>query len=382
MSPALDELIHSKEQEFGYNILDFLKEDTDYPKNLLPTFELLDKYTDHAVPVPGKWFRLTVDEVKTSALMAIVKSTWQRCKAAKIDGIPDSVESKGVTMKFTLMQRPTTYGKYVDIEETKPDKSVVNLKGKVISKISAHSQANIKKIKNEIEANQRLHHPSILRMQMYLEDEVFHYLIFPDTEKMDLRDVLTANGSLCEEAARPIFRELITGVQHMHSNGVIHGQISPGCIQFYKNHVKLSDFSLCSLASRGQRKSTASGPLVYMSPESFKQKPFDGSVNDIWSCGVILYEMLAGQLPWTDKSKKALVNNIKRGNVIYPKSFSSSVIFLLKGILNPVPHDRFSIEQILSHAWMLKTREVPIASTLKPQEVGMRRRSKAAVEPV
>jgi aurora kinase len=207
-------------------------------------------------------------------------------------------------------------------------------------------------------------------MQRYLEDEVFHYLIFTNTEKEDLRDVLRISGPLCEEAARPIFRELVLGVQHMHSNGIIHGQITPLAILFYKDHVRLSDFSLCTLAVRGEKKSVKSGPFVYMSPESFKEGPFDGALNDIWSCGIILFEMLKGVPPFPKVAKKSVMTQVKRGTIIYPKSFSSTVIFLLKGVLHPIPSERFSIEQILAHPWMLKTREVPISYTLRPQGDG------------
>lgn len=375
---SLAQLVKTKEMEFGSRVFDVLKEDTKYPKRLYPTFVLMDKYTDHAVYDPkNPFFKLTVDEVKTAALMSTVSATWQRCKAAKDDGIPDAVTSKEGTMKLTLGGRKSSYGKNVLIEQTKPDKSVHNLKGKVISKISKHSQDNVEKITNEIEANMRLHHPNVLRMQLYLEDEVFHYLIFPDTEKRNLSHILEEHGRLSEEAARPIFRELVLGVQHMHSQGVIHGQISPSCVAFYKNHVRLCDFSLCTLAMRGEKKSTKMGPMHYMSPESFKQKPFDGSVNDIWSCGIILYYMLAGQHPFQEKSKKELTISIKKGNITYPKGLSSCVIFLLKGILNPDPTDRFCIEQILSHAWMMKTREIPISYTLNPEEhVHVRKRAK------
>jgi 5'-AMP-activated protein kinase catalytic alpha subunit len=279
-------------------------------------------------------------------------------------------------MKLTLLLRPTSYGKYVCIESTKTDKTVHNLKGKVISKITAHSQANLEHITQEIEANRRLHHQNVLRMQMYLEDEVFHYLIFPDFEKTDLRDLLIANKRLSEEAARPIFRELVLGIQHIHSNSVIHGQLSPSSVVFYKDHVRVSDLSLCTLAGRGEKKSIKSGPIFYMAPESFRDEPFDGTINDIWSCGIILFEMLAGHLPFTDTSKKATTTEIKRGNIVYPKTFSSTVIFLLKDILNPTPHDRATVEQILSHPWMMKTREVPIARLLRPDASPSKRKTK------
>jgi serine/threonine protein kinase len=118
----------------------------------------------------------------------------------------------------------------------------------------------------------------------------------------------------------------------------------------------------------GEKKSVKSGPFMYMAPESFKEGPFDGALNDIWSCGIILYEILAGETPCAKTPKKTLMTQVKRGTVVYPKSFSSTVIALLKGVLHPMPSERFSIEQILAHAWMLKSREVPISSTLRLDE--------------
>jgi serine/threonine protein kinase len=279
------------------------------------------------------------------------------------------------------------------IEQQKIEKGNANppitiLQGKVVSKISVHSQQNMTQIRSEIEANRRLHHQNVLRMQMYLEDEVFHYLIFPDPEKMALSDIIHIHRNLSEEAARPIFRELILGVQHMHSNCVIHGQVTPASVLFWKNHVRLSDFSRCTLAARGQEIESKNGPLMYMAPESLKDGTFDGSLNDIWSCGIILYEMLAGHVPFdsgrsTDQEKqKALVIQVKRGNIVYPNSFSSCVIFLLKGILTQKPTDRLSIEQILSHPWMLKTREVPIAYTLHPGTVQSKKKAARQASPL
>jgi serine/threonine protein kinase len=375
--PEFGDFVTTKETEFGVHIQAVLENDIDYPRRRVPTFRLLDKYTDHT-DVNAKPYKPTVDEVKTVPLIAAVEATVQKCSAARTDGIPDTIKSKGIDMKLTNSGRPATYGKLVNIDFIRPDKSIQKLTGKVISKISLHSQANLEQINQEISACQRFHHRNVLKLQMYLEDEVFHYLIFPATEKEDLRTIMTQVGCLPEEAARPIFRELMLGVQHIHSNGVIHGQITPSSVLFYKDHVKLSDFSLCTLSRRGEKTATKKGMMYYMSPESIKESPFDGCTNDIWSCGIMLYEMLSGELPFAGRSTKGVQNRVKRAAVVYPNTFSSSVIFLLKSMLNPTPHDRASIEQILSHPWMLRTREIPISFLLRPSECQGKRRSRPA----
>lgn len=363
--PELEEFMFGLEEKFGYAFSDYFLNFVPYPQYLMSKINQLTNFIDHTTPP-------SPDEKKIATIIDTIKATMQRMQVATQDGIPDTATDKKATYKLIAANKMANYGKWADIQV---DNSETRLRGKIISKISKHSQANIDQINAEIEANHiRLRHPNILRLEFYLEDELFHYLVFPNTEGNELYDVLKRNGKLCEEAARPIFRELIQAIQHMHSNGVIHGQISPKCIVFYQDKVRLSDFSLCHMANRGEKRATKLGPTAYMSPEVFKEVPFDGSKNDVWSCGIILYQMLANHHPFVDSKTRSLISQVKRGDVVYPKSFSSSVIFLLKGILNPTPHDRFSIEQILSHPWMLKTHEIPIKYTLNPQKVAARKK--------
>jgi serine/threonine protein kinase len=320
--------------------------------------------------------RKKINEVKTAPLTAAIDVTCQNCKAAKSDDVPDSNVGPGIHLLLFIAPRYATYGKYVHIDDATSEGQRQHYQGKVISCSQCHRIA----MGNEIDANRRLDQRNVLKMQQYHEDEVFDYLILPNTERDSLRDVMHGPQQLIEEAARPIFRELALGVQHIHSNGIVHGQITPACILFYKDHVRLSDFSLCSLAARGEKSSITPTPMPYASPESLKQRPFDGVANDIWSCGIILYEMLAGMTPSATLPKADKLTHAERGTVVYPKTFSSTVIFLVNGILNPVPSERASIEQVLAHPWMQKTREVQICYTLRPQLSLIRKRKGARSE--
>ena len=379
--PELDQFIREKQDEFGASLIQTLQGITQYNQNLLNWINLLYDLTE----------KKTSNDAKTLVTTReIIEAKIQIYQAATSDGIPTMLEfpkQKG-RFFFSLANIPSTYGKIVNVEQKTPDNQNLGFfKGKVISKISLHNQKNEKQISDEIEANKRLHHINILKMKIYEQDELFHYLMYPDTEHSHLSDVMKKNIVLSEEQARPIFRELIQGIQHMHSNGVIHGQLSPETIVFYKNHVRISDFSLCHLAMPGESKAKNKGPLIYMAPETFTKHTFDGAANDIWSCGIILYEMLSGSNPFkrtgsrpnssqtqtratknkTITGKLSVTNKVKRGDIVYPKSFSSSVIFLLKGILNKVPHERLTVEQILSHNWLLKVTEVPVKYTINPE---------------
>jgi hypothetical protein len=382
--PELKAFVREREDVFQRQIVSVFKEDVEYPSRLIPVFQMLDRLTERSKDPK----RPKVDEAKTKKLMEDATAIWQKCKSAKMDEIPDILSGNGISMWIDPAPRKSTFGKNVLIVEVKgkgdfkdkkrteppgKDESRVAFKGKVISKISDETRQNSVQVSNEIEANRRLHHRNVLRMHRYIEDEVFHYMIFPNSENEDLQDIMRAIGPLPEEAARPIFRELILGLQHVHSNGIIHSQICPSCILFYKDHVRLSDFSGCKLDVRDLEKRSKGALVGYMAPETFKGEPFDGARNDIWSCGIILYEMLAGATPFARIQKKKVIEHIKRGAIVYPKSFSCSVLLLLKGVLNPTPSERLSIQQILAHPWMLKTIEIPIGLILRGEPSTVRR---------
>ena len=102
---------------------------------------------------------------------------------------------------------------------------------------------------------------------------------------------------------------------------------------------------------------TTCGTLNYIAPEIVKNTGYDGQLADIWSCGVILYFMLTGQRPFDDESVHKLLDKIIVGDFKFPsddvKRISEDAKDLVKGILNPNPRKRFTVDQIRNHPWML-----------------------------
>lgn len=388
--PELETTIKKAEEDFGQEIQPYLSKVVKYPNGLSLRLTVLVNFIQNLANKQSEAYKESQEKIKdakteeekkkiTQATTKIknvldvyntdlrnvtkqldaTKAALQRCMAALQDGYPN--ELKGTTL--TPARKSSHYGTWVTM--TSSQNNEVEMV-KVISKISVHSQENALQIAREIEANHRLRNPHILRMKEYFQDELFHYIVFPDFQGHELTDLLRKLGSIPEEAARPIFRELIMGVQHMHANGVIHCQLQPSCIVFWNDKLRIYDFSKCELASRGDKTSKESGPLVYSAPETLQSKPFDGSKNDIWSCGIILFECLTGKPPFKSNlhNHEHLVETVKRGNITYPKVFSPVMVSLMHGILNPLPEERYTSEQILAHQWMMKTLEISIHNTL------------------
>ena len=345
--PELNDIFEKTKQQFGAPIDKVIGQLVRAPVNFLKRLRALQIATEQT----------HADFKKIQGLIDKINVGLNKIEAATTDGFPPELDK----FKLEHLDSSYQYGTMVNVKEGAKEPTI----GLIISKISTNSQKNDTQIQAEMEANQVTKHRNVLKMTLFQEDELFWYLFWPNTKGHTLYDLILSGQPIIEEAARPIFRQMMHGLQHAHSCSISHNHITPKVFVFYKNTVRLTNFSHCTFVEKGNEISeTSFFASPYSSPESFTGKPYDGMLSDIWSCGVILYEMLAGKPPFSAHKVEALAQKVKRGNAIFPKAFSSQVIMLLKSILCTVPSERLTIEQILSHPWMLKNEEVPISNLL------------------
>ena len=150
-------------------------------------------------------------------------------------------------------------------------------------------------------------------------------------------------------------------MDYCHQRNISHRDLKPENILIDEHGVvKISDFGLsvfCKKLQEGPNlMHTTCGTLNYIAPEIVKNTGYDGSLADIWACGVILYFMLTGRRPFDDESVHKLLDKIIVGDFRFPpddfKKISDDAKELVKLILNPNPRKRYNIEQIKAHAWM------------------------------
>ena len=110
-------------------------------------------------------------------------------------------------------------------------------------------------------------------------------------------------GRLAEEEASQIFAQILLGIEYIHKMGIVHRDLKPeNLLLDYKNRVKVVDFGLSNIYRRGEKLLTACGSPCYAAPEMISGKEYNGVNVDIWSCGVILYTLLCGCLPFEAES--------------------------------------------------------------------------------
>ncbi|KAI3742781.1 hypothetical protein L1987_60477 [Smallanthus sonchifolius] len=226
---------------------------------------------------------------------------------------------------------------------------------KIIDKKKVLKAEMMTHIKREISVMRLVKHPNIVRLHEVLASKTKIYFILEYVKGGELFDRL-AKGKLKEDAARNYFQQLISAVGFCHSRGVYHRDLKPeNLLLDDEGNLKVSDFGLSALAETKRQDGllhTCCGSPAYVAPEIIDQKGYDGAKADIWSCGVVLFVLLAGFLPFHDSNLIEMYRKIAGGRFRYPKSFPVEAKSLVSKMLDPNPMTRISIVDIVENPWL------------------------------
>ncbi|XP_065049006.1 CBL-interacting protein kinase 32-like isoform X3 [Musa acuminata AAA Group] len=180
----------------------------------------------------------------------------------------------------------------------------------------------------------------------------------------ELFDKIANHGRMREDEARRYFQQLIDAVDYCHSRGVYHRDLKPEnlLLDAYGN-LKVSDFGLSALSQQVRDDGlfhTTCGTPNYVAPEVLNDRGYDGATADLWSCGVILFVLLAGYLPFEDSNLMILYNKISAADFTCPPWLSFGAMRLLARILDPNPMTRITIPEILEDDWFKKGYKPPV----------------------
>ncbi|KAF7801249.1 CBL-interacting serine/threonine-protein kinase 23 [Senna tora] len=168
----------------------------------------------------------------------------------------------------------------------------------------------------------------------------------------------SSKGRLKEDEARKYFQQLICAVDYCHSRGVFHRDLKPENLLLDASGVlKVSDFGLSALPQQVRGDGllhTTCGTPNYVAPEVIHNKGYDGGKADLWSCGVILFVLMAGFLPFEESNLVTLYKKISKADFTCPPWFSSSAKKLIMRILDPNPATRITIAEVIENEWFKK----------------------------
>jgi len=207
-------------------------------------------------------------------------------------------------------------------------------------------------MRREIQILKTLRHPHITCLYEVIETESEYYLIMEYVSGGELSDYIVAKKRIKEEEACRLFKQIIEAVEYLHKNGIAHRDLKPENILLdYNKNIKIIDFGLSNTYHKGEMLKTACGSPCYAAPEMIAGKHYVGLAADIWSCGIILYTMLCGQLPFEDKNANSLYRKILEDEVILPRYLSLAARDIIKHLLIKEPGKRYTIYEIHSNPW-------------------------------
>lgn len=235
---------------------------------------------------------------------------------------------------------------------------------KILDKEKVLKHKMIGQIKREISTMKLIRHPNVIRLFEVMASKTKIYIVLEFVTGGELFDKIASKGRLKEDEARKYFQQLINAVDYCHSRGVFHRDLKPeNLLLDAKGFLKVSDFGLSALAQQVREDGllhTTCGTPNYVAPEVINNKGYDGAKADLWSCGVILFVLMAGYLPFEDSNLMSLYKKIYKADFVCPPWFSSSAKKLIHRILDPSPSTRITIAEVIENEWFKKGYKPPI----------------------
>ena len=208
------------------------------------------------------------------------------------------------------------------------------------------------KVKREIKILRLFMHPHIIRLYEVIETPTDIYVVMEYVRSGELFDYIVEKGRLVEDEARHFFQQIISGVEYCHRHMVVHRDLKPeNLLLDSRANVKIADFGLSNVMHDGHFLKTSCGSPNYAAPEVISGKLYAGPEVDVWSCGVILYALLCGSLPFDDENIPNLFKKIKGGIYTLPSHLSPGARDLIPRMLLVDPLKRITIPEIRQHPW-------------------------------
>ncbi|XP_073067019.1 CBL-interacting serine/threonine-protein kinase 6-like [Primulina eburnea] len=269
-----------------------------------------------------------------------------------------SEEKCGVLHGKYELGRLLGHGTFAKVYHARTLKTGKSLAIKIVGKEKVIRVGMMDQVKREISVMKMMKHPNIVELHEVMASKTKIYFVMEFVRGGELFGKIS-KGKLREEVARNYFQQLISAVDFCHSRGVYHRDLKPENLLLDEvGNLKVTDFGLSAFTDHLRQDGllhTTCGTPAYVAPEVIGKKGYDGAKADIWSCGVILFALLAGYLPFQDDNIVAMYRKICRGDFKCPPWFSPESRKLITKMLDPNPSTRMSISKIMDCSWFKKS---------------------------
>nr|XP_021180976.2 aurora kinase C [Helicoverpa armigera] len=304
----------------------------------------------NAQKMPVDSFKIPAAPV-SRALSAKVNENKEQQSASNIGVGKNDDKKKSWSLSDFDLGRPLGKGKFGNVYLAREKESHYVVALKVLFKSQILDSEIEHQVRREVEIQCRLRHPNILRMYGYFHDEKRIYLILEYAKHGSLYKLLKERERFDEKTVAIYIRDLTKALVYCHMKKVIHRDIKPENLLIGHNwELKIADFGW-SVHSPSSRRMTLCGTLDYLSPEMIEGKPHSYAV-DIWSLGVLCYELLVGLPPFDAKDSHQTYRKIRYVIIKYPDFITDKAKDLMGKLLVINPEQRLPLTSVLQHPWI------------------------------
>lgn len=291
--------------------------------------------------------------VVSTAVLKINSCFDDKFEVMPADDESPSPEEKTLFGKYEI-GRLLGYGAFAKVYHARDVHTERSVAIKAINKQRIVKGGLTANVKREISIMRRLRHPNIVRLLEVLANKKKIYFVLEFAKGGELF-AKVAKSRFSEDLSRRYFQQLISAVGYCHSRGVFHRDLKPENLLLDENwNLKVTDFGLSALTDQIRPDGllhTLCGTPAYVAPEILLKKGYDGAKVDIWSCGIILFVLNSGYLPFNDPNLMGMYKKICKGEFRVPKYTSPGLKQLLTCMLDTNPQTRITIEEIITHPW-------------------------------
>ena len=243
-----------------------------------------------------------------------------------------------------------TFGKVKSAEEIKTGQKVSI---KILNKNKIQGKENMNQIIREIKILKELNHPNLIKLYQIIEDNNYFFIVTEYASGGELFNLIVKNKHLSENDASIFFTQLIFALEFLKIKNISHRDIKPENILIRNNkELLLIDFGLSCQFNEGELINTPCGSPCYAAPEMLLGNNYNGLASDVWSCGIVLFTMVCGYLPYEEETNEKLYKKIYSTKLEIPDRISSQCKDLLNKLLVVNPRKRPSLEEIKNHKFL------------------------------
>ena len=268
------------------------------------------------------------------------------------ESVQNGIEPEATIKDFTILGT-IGEGSFGKVSLVRHNKTGSQYAIKQISKLNKNNQEGKTYFRREIEIMYKIHQSNVVRLFSHFEDNEYCYFVMEYVENGNLfcQPQWKNNHCFLSTDVAKIIKEVICAVYYLHNMNppIIHRDIKPENVLIDKDGVaKLTDFGWSNYVDSKEIRSTYCGTPVYLAPEMIKEIGHDEHL-DIWCIGVLLFELLTGNVPFKGKDIQSLNNNILSLKISWPKDIDPIAKNLIFKILKPNPNERISLRDMLKH---------------------------------